>query len=62
MSRVRIVEKRGRGALIKKFSDLQHLLDHQMELHGEIRLGVGLLDCNKTVDLWFVVSPHEAGS
>jgi hypothetical protein len=58
----RIVEERGRGTLIKKRSDLQHILDHQVELKRLIKLGVGFKEEERFCEFWFVAPARPAQS
>jgi hypothetical protein len=45
-----------------KDGDLQHILDHQAELQREVKLGAGLWDGNRTIDLWFMIPVLPAQS
>jgi hypothetical protein len=51
VSPVRIIEERGRREFIKKYRDLQHILDHQAELQREIKLATGLKDWGRFWEL-----------
>jgi hypothetical protein len=57
----RVIEERGSGTFIKKEHE-EHILDHQAELSREIMLGIGLWDCNRTVDMSFTVPVLQAQS
>jgi hypothetical protein len=54
-SSVKVIAERGRGTFIKKYRDLQHIMDHQAELQKEVKPGIGLKEGKRFSDLWFEV-------
>jgi hypothetical protein len=59
---VRVIEERGGGTFIRRDDHLQRLLDYQIELQRDVRLGAGLWDGNRTVDPWLTVPVTQAQS
>jgi hypothetical protein len=58
----RMIEERGRGTYVRRYSDLHHILDHQAEVGRSIRLGVGLWDGDGRFDVWFTVPVQPESS
>jgi hypothetical protein len=54
------VEERGRGTVIGNEGDFQRLLDYQVAMQREIRVGIGICENGRMTDMWFRVRAQAA--